>query len=142
MDIKEILRSCSLLKDIDDDGLGRMAEIASRQVFPAGAVIVKEGDDSDAFYVIAAGLADVKAEALVGEADIATLEPGSVFGEVAALTGQPRGATVTAVDELAVLRFSGEAVRTILKDYPEVWDQLEELGEERSEVTTDKVLDA
>ena len=76
--------------------LARRAE--SRQI-PAGTVIVREGAAGDAFYVIVSGEAEVDRSGKV----VATIGPGSFFGDLALLDKAPRNATVTAKTDMELI---------------------------------------
>lgn len=65
----------------------------TRGEFPAGTVIVRQGDEGDRFYTIAGGTVSVRPD---GETE-RTLSAGEFFGEIALLRHIPRTATVTAV---------------------------------------------
>ncbi len=74
--------------------------------FPAGALILREGDDGDAAYVVLRGRC--RAFRTVGRTT-QTLEeigPGEVFGEVAILTRQPRSASVEALEPVTMLEIT------------------------------------
>jgi len=79
----------------------RAAVLAAARVasYPAGAVVVREGDPGDAFYVVLAGrIAVGVARADGGETRVAELGPGTWFGEQALLgAGGHRTATVRAL---------------------------------------------
>jgi predicted MFS family arabinose efflux permease len=69
----------------------------------AGDVVVHEGDESDRFYVIESGRVRVTA------ADHHLLReegPGDYFGEIGLLRDVPRTATITAIDDVALLALS------------------------------------
>jgi CRP-like cAMP-binding protein len=66
---------------------------------PAGTVLIREGDQPYAFFVLVSGAAVVERG---GEA-IGCLEPGAIFGELALLTYQRRTATVTTTARSEVL---------------------------------------
>jgi CRP/FNR family transcriptional regulator, cyclic AMP receptor protein len=65
----------------------------------AGTTIVKEGDNGSEFFVILDGTARVSREGR----KIATLGPGSGFGELALLENAPRNATVVAVTDMELV---------------------------------------
>ncbi len=81
-----------------------------RQVFPAGEVIVQEGDAGDAAYIVAEGRCEVRKRVAGGTTVVKTLGPGDVFGEMAILTAGPRTASVVAVEETTVLVLTSEAL--------------------------------
>ena len=73
-------------------------EIEPRQ-FPAGAVVTREGEPGDHFYLIVDGSAAVS----VRGAPKPSLQRGDCFGEIALLRNIPRTATVTAKQPLHTL---------------------------------------
>jgi CRP-like cAMP-binding protein len=68
--------------------------------------VFREGDVGDAWYVVFEGRAEVVKGAPSGSArQIARMEPGTCFGEIAILDGGTRSATVKAVEPLTLFRF-------------------------------------
>ena len=73
--------------------------------FPFGAVIVREGELADAYYVIVGGRARVIKRGSEGEEiPINSLAAGDGFGEVALVESCTRTATVRASSEVRALR--------------------------------------
>ncbi len=66
---------------------------------PAGALVLREGEDSDKFFVIESGLVEVTQEGAVLRQE----GPGDFFGEIGLLRDVPRTATVTAVEDTVLL---------------------------------------
>jgi cyclic nucleotide-binding protein/MFS transporter len=83
------------------------AEAEPRQ-FPAGAVVMREGEIGDRFYLITDGAAAVSVR---GEPK-PSLRRGDGFGEIALIRGIPRTATVTAERPLQTLAFGREGFLT------------------------------
>lgn len=81
--------------------LNLIAKQAERLSVPAGKVLVREGAAGTEFFVILGGTAEVSRRGR----RVASLGPGSFFGDLALLDRAPRNATVTAKTpmELAVL---------------------------------------
>jgi len=74
---------------------GSLEHLAGRLVpirLEAGAMIVREGDSGDRFYIVAEGEVQVSQ----GGAVLSELEAGGYFGEIALIRDIPRTATVTA----------------------------------------------
>jgi CRP/FNR family transcriptional regulator, cyclic AMP receptor protein len=84
--------------------------------FPAGAVIVREGEAGTGFYVITKGTASVS----VGGLERATLTSGAYFGEVSVIDGGPRSATITATTPVSTLELTSAALRSVLDREPDV----------------------
>ena len=78
--------------------------------FPAGSVIVREQEPGDAAYIIAQGRCEASKIESGRKINLRTMGPGELFGETAILTGAPRTATVTALDDVTVLAISREAL--------------------------------
>ena len=71
--------------------------------FEAGDTIITEGDASDRMYVLAAGRVTVS---VAGNEVCAMADPGELFGEFGALTGELRTATVCATTPVTCLALS------------------------------------
>jgi CRP-like cAMP-binding protein len=70
-----------------------------RQEITSGAVLVREGEPDDRFYVVLAGVLAVSQHELGARS---LLRPGDYFGEVAPAMGMPRTATVSAMTPAVV----------------------------------------
>jgi putative ABC transport system ATP-binding protein len=102
------LRHCPLFRELTPATVAGVAEKVSVENHPAGAVIVRQGEPGDKFYVIHQGHADVLKEDEGPRHLVATLKEGDFFGELALLNDQPRSATVVAKDALELYVLSKE----------------------------------
>ena len=89
--------------------------------FGFGQVVVREGDDADAFYVIVSGSARALKQADNGdEVPLDVLHTGDSFGFVELIEETPRVATVRASEQLQTLRLDRAVFRALLRSNPEI----------------------
>jgi MFS family permease len=86
----------------------RLASTAAEVSVPADHVLIREGDEADALWVLVSGEVAVSAR---GEAarvrQLRTLGAGTYFGEIGLLRRVPRTATVRALEPCELLRIEG-----------------------------------
>ena len=76
----------------------------------AGEVVIKQGDAADNFYVIADGSVEVTQTDDTGPTQVLRrMGPAEFFGEIGLLSGVPRTATVTVVEDSTLITLPGEA---------------------------------
>jgi signal transduction histidine kinase len=99
------------------NGLDLLKRNSRKRSFRKGQVIFREGDSSDALYVIEQG--SVEISALIGPRErrvFAMFGPGDYFGEIAVIDSKPRSATAIAKAKTVVSCISREkAWRTFEK---------------------------
>jgi CRP-like cAMP-binding protein len=95
----QMLAGVPLFAGLPTRHLKRIRDLAEEADYMAGASLVKEGTEGDAFYVIIEGLAKVVA----GKRTIHRLMPGDYFGEISLLDGGVRTASVVSETPLKVL---------------------------------------
>ena len=92
------------------------AEIVS---FAPGETIVRQGENADAFFVLAEGEATISVEGHNGEKrDIGRLPHPSSIGEVGLLLCEPRTATVTAATDVTAAKFKAKAFEQMFLKIP------------------------
>jgi CRP-like cAMP-binding protein len=127
---------------LDDAGQRRLVAVAIEEQVGAGAVIVKEGEFGDSFFLVLEGEMSVRIGGVDMTREVARLAPGAFFGEIAALLGEARSASVIAMGPSQLVRFDGPRVQGILKDYPKVREALVKLGLKRSEENLQQLIEA
>ena len=96
----------------------------------AGERAIKQGEMDDTLFFVKSGRFSVTRD----EAPTVHLEdpgPGSILGEIAVLTGEPRSATVTAIEPSTVYRVPGDTFRDVVNEHEELSQQLRSLTHQR-----------
>lgn len=89
--------------------------------FTFGSNIITEGDEADAYYVIAAGRAQVlKAGRNGDEIALNILRAGDSFGEMALLERGARTATVRALGDLEAFKLDRDVFLSLVQSHPEI----------------------
>jgi len=91
----------------------RQALLASTAVSeaPAGTMVVRHGEKADEVYFILAGKAVAGVATEGGYRSLSSLAPGDFFGEIAALSGEPRTANVVAEEPTTLLSVPATILR-------------------------------
>jgi MFS family permease len=105
----ELLSELDLLAGADRRTLERLAAAGQEVVMPAGQVVIREGDEADALWVLAGGQLSVQAsgDGTAPRQLPPVTAPGYV-GELGLLHGIPRTATVTTRQPSTLLRIDGQ----------------------------------
>ena len=111
----EVLASLPLFSRLGKRQLRKLADLAEFKHFGDGDFVVTIGEPGDAFYLIVGGRAKV-----VGGRRSRTLGIGDYFGEMALLDGEPRSASVVAVNELQAMRLPRRAFTKFLEQEPTI----------------------
>lgn len=128
-----------LFKTLDEEGLERLIQGATLVSYHPGQLVVREGDPGEALYLVRQGKVRVYTIRDDEEIDLAVLGAGACFGEVALLSGQPRTATVVAMEPTTMLCFHKRQIDEILAAYPKVKALLESLLVSRARHTMQRI---
>ncbi len=104
-----------LLTSIDRSLLDRLM---SEHKYERGGIIFKEGDRGDSMYLIRSGRVVVVKGDLETPTILGYRGPGEIIGEMALLEGQPRSASIIAVERLRMLKISRESFQELLNSEP------------------------
>jgi voltage-gated potassium channel len=123
----DALARVPLLSSLDRKHLEKLAKDFSDRTFPAGSVVVKEGEERGiGFFVVADG----EAVASVGGKEVSRLGPGTHFGAIALISDRVRTATVTAETDLHCYVMTMWDFRAFVKGDADVaWKLLEQLAQ-------------
>jgi len=111
-----VLKAAEIFAEVPDEGLedvaGRTHEVRLRR----NEVLFRKGDPGTTTYVVASGLLRIHA----GDRTIAELGERAVVGELAALSSEPRTASVTALRDSLLLTIDQEALFDLMQDRHEI----------------------
>ena len=134
---REFLRTWDLVAKVPffhDVGAAVIADVTQLlrpRDYPAGAVVVRRGERGDCMYFVASGELEIR-----GRPESISYGPGDFFGELALLTGDPRNATVVALQQCTLLRLDIVDFRQLLGRQPELARIISAAAERRLETTT------
>jgi CRP-like cAMP-binding protein/thioredoxin reductase/Fe-S-cluster-containing hydrogenase component 2 len=120
-----------LFPGIPESSLGELAREATIEPLNKGAVVFREGDPADAFFLIRSGMLKISRRSGDHEVVLSYLVAGNFFGEAALVSEARRTATVTAIFPAEVIRLSKEALSGFLERHPELRGVLARKQEER-----------
>lgn len=87
----DVLERVGLFQGFERDEIERIVARGQSRELADGAVIFREGEAGDGFYVVLAGTVGiVKRLPRLGEEGMALLQPGDFFGEMALIDDMPR----------------------------------------------------
>jgi ATP-binding cassette subfamily B protein len=121
------LRVIPFLSDCSDAVLNVLCEAMVSESFPAGRIIIEEGDLGDKFYVIARGRVEFYVELSEGqETLLSVMQDGDWFGELALIWRVPRTCSARATSDTVCLTLDRLRFLTLLESDPKLKQQVEE----------------
>ena len=114
----EQLRTIPSLTTYSAEDLELLAYIATLRSFAAGELLMKEGAEGDACWLIVQGGVAVTRSSQ--STPLATLGPGALVGQLALLDRAPRNATVTATANTAALEVRADAFSNLVRAFSPV----------------------
>jgi len=128
----DTLPTIPLFSDLPRDAFIELFERCPLRRFNQGERIIEQGRRGDAFYVICEGSVRVFRMEDGRRQDLATLEGGAFFGEMALLSGAPRTASVEAASEDAqLLEISAPVLASLSRNHPQVAKALKKFVRQR-----------
>jgi CRP/FNR family transcriptional regulator, cyclic AMP receptor protein len=116
-----LLARVPLFAGLSEPELQRIAQVAVLRHYPAGSVILREGDAGDTCYVMRSGRARILREHSDGRAiTLTNVGPGEIFGELAMLGGEVRSATVETLEYVEAVAILADDLKRLLNDHPEI----------------------
>lgn len=106
-ELARLLKRSDLFCDLSDEDIGRLVAIGHWETYNAGETIIREGDPSDALYIVQKGMVEVVVPGGVvpdipGPPEpqpVVRLGEGQMFGEMGLVDQGRRSATVRALTD-------------------------------------------
>ena len=115
-----VLRHFKVFASLDDAQLAGFARFLEAEPIKQGTVLVKQGDQGDAMYLILGGELRVRTQAAGRETILATLGLGDFFGDIALFDQGPRPADVVANVDSTVLKLTATGFEKLARQAPEL----------------------
>ena len=124
--VDDVLRRSSLFRLLSEDQFEVLRPLLHEEHYGFGDVIVRQGEETEAFYVLVSGrVRVVKMREQGDEIAMATLRPGDSFGEAALLEGGARTATIRCSTAADVTRLNRTDFLALLEANPDLKRSLE-----------------
>ena len=117
------LKSFPLLRRLSNEELSCLAAVMEERTFPAGAEILREGEEGDEMYLLLRGSVDVLKTTPFGDPYVTASLVDSYhcsFGEMALIDRGKRSATVRAKTECRALSLGYEAFQRFCREHPAI----------------------
>jgi len=115
-EIAKALRAVELLTPLSEEALDTIADVAKVHFYSKGEAVLRHGTAGDSMFVVHGGSVSVR----VQDEEVAQLEAGRVFGEMALLTGEARSADVVALTDVTAIEIGKSALEPILHSHAEL----------------------
>lgn len=121
----EALRGVDFLASVPPPLVQRLAALARTCRYARGEVVIRQGDEGQELFIVLEGEVAVLVGRTGGSvAQVARLGPGSFFGEMSLMTGEPRSATIHAVVDTVLVKVDRDAFQEILAAAPDLAERI------------------
>ncbi len=117
-EVHAVLRKVSLFQEFSDAELDQFLALLDLRSAKEGERIVKQDDPGESMYILVHGIAHVLHKTGDRTIQLATLESGEFFGELALVDHGPRSADVLAVKDCLLLEIGQASLAAIAGVYP------------------------
>jgi len=111
-----------MFKGVPDHQIRSIVKHVKFIKYKANEMIIKQGTSNEFIYIIISGSCRV----LKDDAEVATLENGHVFGELAALTHEKRNASIVTNEDCTILSFKIDfnILESLFKGYATIYNNI------------------
>jgi small-conductance mechanosensitive channel/CRP-like cAMP-binding protein len=123
-----ILGRVELFESLTVPERAELSRQMQERLFMAGDTVIQKGDHGESMFILCEGLLEVRIALHDDEepSRVARLQAGMFFGEMSALTGEPRSAMVVAVTDALVFEISKDAIASLIHSRHELAEKIAE----------------
>lgn len=110
------VRRVPIFKELRDDFIVRLTSVMNELSFPANYTIFRQGEEGRSLYIVVSGRVKVH----IGNKQLAEVEQGKYFGEMAVFDTQPRSASTTTLEPCEFLELTQEQLYDAIEETPEI----------------------
>ncbi|MBV9960084.1 MAG: mechanosensitive ion channel family protein [Acidobacteria bacterium] len=125
------LNAVDIFAPLSAEETARLAKNSVRRVFAPGESVIRAGDEGSSMFVVHEGRVSVQISDNGKPRTVSVLNEGDFFGEMALFTGEPRTASVVAIEETEVLEIGFQAMKHLFDTNPDLVESLSHTITER-----------
>jgi small-conductance mechanosensitive channel len=122
--IADRLSAVDIFAPLSTEELRQLATGTMGHVFAPGETLIRAGDEGSSMFVVHNGRVQVQVSENGRPRTVAVLTEGDFFGEMGLFTGEPRTASVVAIEETEVLEIGHQAMKQILETNPDLAESI------------------
>jgi small-conductance mechanosensitive channel len=131
-EVQRLLAGIDLLMALTDGERASLVQSSQECLYGQGETIVQQGQPGTSMFVVCSGGARVIVQPSGQE--VAVIQPGGYFGEMSLLTGEPRSATVVAIEDSVLVEITADAFRGVVLADPAILEKVSAVVESRRAV--------
>lgn len=121
MEAKKFLKNVPLFSDFSEEELDKLLAISKERTYPKDSIIFQRDEIGNFFFLICSGKVKVILETEEGkEGILSILYPKEFFGEMSLLDGEPRSASIVALEDTSVILINRDDFLNLLYKHPEI----------------------
>ena len=108
------LKNIPLFSAFSEEELQELVPLVEAENYKAGEVIIREGDEGKAMYIIEKGFVEIEKQGRT----LDWFSDGDIFGEMAFFDKSVRSASTIARKDTAILKINNQDLKRIIVKYP------------------------
>ena len=121
------LPKVAFFRSATENFLLEVSELLEPLAFLPGNYIIRQGESGDCMYFITDGTVEV----IIDGKQIAVIGEGGLFGEMSLISGDPRNASIRAIEHCGVYKLSKSGFDVLRQKYPNFDRSVNEIVKER-----------